>query len=187
MTEAVLTSRRQVLKMLTSAPMLPLTGALASSTALLAACGGGAALESVSFSSMAAPSLADAAAMATTTVGSVMTTTFSDGTSTDFELAYEPFFITGDEVANLNGGSILAGSYFDIHGKPIMDTTGPVRCAAVLLRLARRHLAARPLNMPTCTASRASLCLPWCSSNTPRWPRMVQPACTASCLRPLPC
>ncbi|AOW13859.1 PhoX family protein [Hydrogenophaga crassostreae] len=125
MTEAVLTSRRQVLKMLTSAPMLPLTGALASSTALLAACGGGAALESVSFSSMAAPSLADAAAMATTTVGSVMTTTFSDGTSTDFQLAYEPLFMTGDEVANLNGGSIVAGSYFDIHGKPIVDTTGP--------------------------------------------------------------
>jgi uncharacterized protein len=123
MTEPILTSRRSVLQMLSSVPMLPLTTALASSTALLAACGGGAALDSVSFSSMAAPDLADAAAMATTTVGSVMTTTFSDGTSTDFQLAYEPFFITGDEVAKLGGGTIVAGSYFDIHGSPIMDTT----------------------------------------------------------------
>ena len=124
MTEPVLTSRRSVLQMLSSVPMLPLSSALASSTALLAACGGGAALDSVSFSSMPAPSLADAAAMATTTVGSVMTTTFSDGTSSDFQLAYEPFFITGDEVASLSGGTIVAGSYFDIHGQPIMDTTG---------------------------------------------------------------
>ncbi|MEZ5705659.1 MAG: DUF839 domain-containing protein [Burkholderiaceae bacterium] len=125
MSEPVLTSRRSVLQMLGSVPMLPLSSALASSTALLAACGGGAALERVSFSSMPAPSLADAAAMATTTVGSVMTTTFSDGTSTDFKLAYEPFFITGDEVAKLEGGSIVAGSYFDIHGRPIMDNTVP--------------------------------------------------------------
>jgi uncharacterized protein len=110
--------------MLSSVPMLPLSSALAGSTALLAACGGGAALDSVSFSSMAAPSLADAAAMATTTVGSVMTTTFSDGTTTDFTLAYEPFFITGDEVANLSGGTIVAGSYFDIHGMPIVDSSG---------------------------------------------------------------
>ena len=124
MTEPKLTSRRSVLHMLSSVPMLPLATALGSSSALLAACGGGAVLDSVSFSSMAAPSLADAAAMATTTVGSVMTTTFSDGTSADFELAYQPFFITGDEVKNQAGGNILAGSYFDIHGRPIMDTTG---------------------------------------------------------------
>jgi uncharacterized protein len=124
MNQPAVTSRRHILKMLSSMPMLPLSSALAGSTALLAACGGGATLERVSFSSMAAPSLADAAAMATTTVGSVMTTTFSDGTSADFELAYEPFFITGDEVKNQAGGMILAGSYFDIHGRPIMDTTG---------------------------------------------------------------
>jgi uncharacterized protein len=125
MSEPVLTSRRSVLQMLTGVPMLPLSSALATSSALLTACGGGAALAGVSFSSMPAPSLSDAAAMATTSVGSVMTTTFSDGTSTDFKLAYEPFFITGDEVAKLEGGTIVAGSYFDIHGRPIMDNTVP--------------------------------------------------------------
>ncbi|MCB2015951.1 MAG: alkaline phosphatase, partial [Hydrogenophaga sp.] len=119
-------SRRQILQMLSGVPMLPLSSALGGS-ALLAACGGGedgaipksgtaVSLESVSFSSMAAPDLSDAAAMATTSVDSVMTTHFSDGSQVDFELAYQPFFITGDTVAKLGGGTILAGGYVDIHG-----------------------------------------------------------------------
>jgi secreted PhoX family phosphatase len=74
---------------------------------------------------MAAPTLANAAAMATTTVQSVMTTSFSDGSSAGFKLAYEPFFMTGDLVPAHGGGSMLAGGYFNIHGKRIMDTTGP--------------------------------------------------------------
>lgn len=129
MSEPVTTSRRRVLQMLSGMPMLPLSSALAGS-ALLTACGGGeygnhgAMLDSVSFSSMAAPSLANPAAMATTTVGSVMTTRFSDGTEESFKLAYQPFFITGDRVSKLGGGQILAGGYFDIHGQPIMDSSG---------------------------------------------------------------
>jgi uncharacterized protein len=118
------TSRRRVLQLLSGVPMLPLSSALASSTALLAACGGGAEVESVSFSSMEAPSLADAAAMATTSVKSIMTTMYSDGSKDEFKLAYQPFFITGDEVDALSGGKILAGGYFDINGKPIIDSTG---------------------------------------------------------------
>ena len=71
------TSRRNILKMLSAAPMLPLTTGFAGS-ALLAGCGGGddARLIGVTFSSMAAPTLANPAAMATTTVGSVMSASF---------------------------------------------------------------------------------------------------------------
>jgi secreted PhoX family phosphatase len=118
--------------MLSGMPMLPLSSALAGSTALLAACGGGseaaaaaptpaATLQSVSFSSMAAPS--GDAAMATTSVASLMTVALTDGSRHEFTLAYQPFFITGDTVKDLSGADILAGSYYDINGNPIMDAT----------------------------------------------------------------
>ena len=60
----------------------------------------------VAFSSMAAPTLAAAAAMATTTVGSALSASFSDGSKADFSLAYPPFFITGDLVADGKGGKL---------------------------------------------------------------------------------
>ena len=116
------TSRRRVLQMFAGIPLLPLAG----TSAFLTACGGSdalATLSSVSFSSMAAPTLANAAAMATTTVGSVMSATFSDASKIDFKLAYQPFFITGDLVSNGNGGTALCGGYYDINNKPIVDAT----------------------------------------------------------------
>lgn len=118
------TSRRNILKMLSAAPMLPLTTGFAGS-ALLAGCGGGddARLIGVTFSSMAAPTLANPAAMATTTVGSVMSASFDDGTKADFKLSYAPFFITGNKVSDGKGGQILAGGYFDINNQPIIDKT----------------------------------------------------------------
>jgi len=76
---------------------------------------------SASFTSMAAPSLANAAAMATTTVGSTLNVLFSNNTSQSYKLTYQPFFITGDMVADGNGGTILSGGYFDINNKPIID------------------------------------------------------------------
>jgi secreted PhoX family phosphatase len=128
----------RLLRMLGAAPMLPLGSVAAAS--LLSACGGGSddapvavapvapvvpaiTLSSVTFSSMAAPTLANAAAMATNTVGSTMSVNFSDSSKLDFKLAYQPFFITGDMVANGNGGSVLAGGYYDIRNQPIIDTT----------------------------------------------------------------
>src|SRR4051812_20857192 len=91
-------SRRRLLRLMGATPMLPLgAGGVA---ALLSACGGGDAhdpppasstpapavtLASVSFSSMNAPALADAAAMARTTVGSTMTVNFSDASKLDFK------------------------------------------------------------------------------------------------------
>jgi len=130
-------SRRRLLRLLGATPMLPIgAGSVA---AMLSACGGGddspasttpptqttptVTLAGVSFSAMAAPSLADAAAMATTTVGSTMTVNFSDSSKLDFKLSYKPFFITGDAVPNGSGGTIVAGGYYDINNKPIIDTT----------------------------------------------------------------
>lgn len=115
-------SRRNILKMLGNAPLLPLAGGLMP----LTACGGAASaatFSSVTFKAMAAPTLANAAAMATTSVGSTMTVNFSDLTSQDYKLAYQPFFITGDLVPDGNGGKILAGGYVDINRQPIIDAT----------------------------------------------------------------
>ena len=129
-------SRRRLLRLLGAAPMLPLSGFAA--TSLLAGCGGDnddvyganppssvATFASVSFSGMAAPTLADAAAMATTSVGSTMTVNFSDTSKMDFKLSYKPFFITGDMVPNGAGGTVLAGGYVNIRNQPIIDTSVP--------------------------------------------------------------
>ncbi len=125
-------SRRSLLQVLAGAPLLPLSSALGAAGFGLTACGGGSTtvppvtFSSVSFSSMAAPTLANAAAMATTTVGSVMTVNFSDASKLDFKLAYQPFFVTGDLVSDGKGGKTLAGGYYDINNQPIMDATGAV-------------------------------------------------------------
>ncbi len=126
--------RRQALKFLAGAPLLPL-GAF-STASLLSACGGSSTAATpatvtpvaanfvgAEFTAMPAPSLANAAAMATTTVGSTLSVNFSDNSSQTFKLAYQPFFLTGDLVPNGSGGTILAGGYYDINNKPIIDKT----------------------------------------------------------------
>jgi ABC-type uncharacterized transport system YnjBCD permease subunit len=77
-------TRRNLIKMIAGVPLLPLGGALASA-GVLSGCGGdaddpasSAKLSSVNFLAMAAPSLAGAAAMATTTVGSTLVASFDD-------------------------------------------------------------------------------------------------------------
>ena len=107
MTESLDPSRRRLVQLLAGAPLLPLaSGSLAAT--LLTACGGSDAaapapkLMAVTFSGMAAPTLADPARMATTTVASSLSATYSDGTTQSYKLAYQPFFITGALVANLS-------------------------------------------------------------------------------------
>jgi len=124
-----LITRRKTLRLLTSMPLLPL-GAGASSAGLLAACGGsdnGGALtfKSASFTAMAAPTLAHPPATATTAVGSALKVTYDDDSTQTFPLAYQPFFITGDMVADGKGGKLLAGGYYDIHNQPLIDATVP--------------------------------------------------------------
>ncbi|WP_353235528.1 alkaline phosphatase PhoX [Diaphorobacter ruginosibacter] len=127
MSNTPLPTRRKTLQMLAGIPLLPL-GASACATTLLSACGGGggggsAAFKSVSFTGMAAPTLQAPAAMATTSVGSVMNVVFDDDSTESYNLAYQPFFITGDMVSDGKGGKILAGGYVDINNQPIVDAT----------------------------------------------------------------
>ena len=116
-------SRRRLLKVLSGAPLLPLAG-YASAAAMVSGCGGGdddVSITSVSFTGMAAPTLANASAMATTSVGSSLVARYSDGTQQTFALKYEPFFVTGDMLPDGKGGTVLAGGYVDIHNQPIID------------------------------------------------------------------
>ncbi|SAI65666.1 phosphatase [Bordetella ansorpii] len=140
MTDQTQLSRRRALKFLSGAPLLPLGTAMGSSV-LLAACGGsddddddtsnnpgtpgqptpapGAQFVSARFVPMAAPSTA--ADMATTLVKSAMEVTYDDGTTVTYQLGYNTFFNTGDMVPDGNGGTILAGGYYDINNNPIID------------------------------------------------------------------
>jgi hypothetical protein len=129
-------TRREVLTWLASIPFLPL-GAMATS-ATLAGCNDDdkdtvqpinpAKLKTATFTPMDAPTLANPAAMATTTVASSLAVTWDDNTKTDYKLAYKTFFQTGDLVSDGKGGKILAGGYYDINNKPIMDnSTGSPR------------------------------------------------------------
>jgi uncharacterized protein len=131
MSTAHQSTRRQALQWLATVPVLPL-GAL-SAGSLLSACatGGNSASHatgnflSARFSSMAAPTLANPSAMATTTVASSLQVMRQDGSLQNYKLAYQPFFMTGDLVSDGNGGQVLAGGYFDILNRPIIDKSVP--------------------------------------------------------------
>ena len=120
-------NRRQLLQTFAGAPLLPLASTLSGASLMLTACGGStqtlATFTGASFTSMPAPTLANAAAMATTSVGSTLNLSFSDSTQQSYKLSYQPFFVTGDLVSDGKGGKVLSGGYFDINNKPIMDTT----------------------------------------------------------------
>jgi hypothetical protein len=124
MSKTSLSSRRQALKLLASVPMLPL-GAMAAGS-LLSGCASSGATRAGGFASakfmpMAAPSLADPAAMASTTVGSSLQVMHRGGGSDTYKLAYQSFFTTGDKVPDGAGGRILSGGYYDIVNRPIID------------------------------------------------------------------
>jgi len=121
-------SRRRMLQLLAGAPMLPLgTGGLLAST--LAACGGGDDDElrfaSAQFTGMAAPAASNPAALASTTVGSSLKVSYGNGTSTTYQLAYQPFFLTGQQVTGTSGAKVVAGGYYDINNQPIIDKSVP--------------------------------------------------------------
>ncbi|HWT70938.1 MAG TPA: alkaline phosphatase PhoX [Oxalicibacterium sp.] len=123
-------SRRRALRYLTALPMLPL-GATAA-TALLSACSASGsasrgAAHYVSTSFTPAPAPADLAARATTTVGSTMHVHLSDGSMHSYALSYQAFFLSGQTVPRQGGGTILAGGYYDIHNRPIMDASAGSR------------------------------------------------------------
>jgi len=133
------TTRRNALRMFGAAPMLPL-----GSVAFLTGCGGGndaivttptttppvvtppvvaANFRSAEILAMAAPTLSTPAAMATTSVGSTMRISYDNGSTVDFQLAYQPFFMTGELVPDGKGGTVLAGGYVDAYNQPIVDAS----------------------------------------------------------------
>jgi secreted PhoX family phosphatase len=113
--------------MLAGMPMLPLSaaasGALWSSASTAA--GDTMAWASARFIAMPAPTLTDPAAMATTSVASSLQVRWPDGRSQTYPLAYQPFFVTGDQVPDGNGGTTLAGGYYNILNRPIIDKSLP--------------------------------------------------------------
>jgi len=117
--------RRDLLKAFAAAPLLPLT---LSASGLLTGCAtvpNRSGFASASFSGMAAPSLDNPAAMATTTVASSLEVVFRDGAKQSYQLTYQPFFMTGDMVPDGKGGKLLAGGYYDINNQPIIDRSVP--------------------------------------------------------------
>ncbi|MBI2254103.1 MAG: DUF839 domain-containing protein [Proteobacteria bacterium] len=123
MTHAIDASRRQALKLLAGAPLLPLAGSFAGSALFARRAGAAAQLAGARFLSMPAPELGNPAAMATTTVASGLELNFADGTKQSFKLTYTPFFVSGTKVPDGKGGEIIAGGYYDIDGKPILDAS----------------------------------------------------------------
>ncbi len=82
-------------------------------------------MTSAVFIGMAAPDLSRPDAMATSTVESQLKVSFSDGSSQTLKLAYHPFFLTGNQVPDGKGGTLIAGGIYDINNQPIIDTSVP--------------------------------------------------------------
>lgn len=121
-------SRRTLIQGAAALPLLPLASALpAAEVAPGDARRAAAPLTSVAFVGMAAPTLDDPAAMATTTVGSQLLARYGDGSERRWQLGYETLCLTGDRVPDGAGGTVVVGGQVDIHGRPIMDTSVPDR------------------------------------------------------------
>lgn len=122
MTGIVDLTRRNTLKLIGGLPLLPLAGGTIASVfgAGMAAAG---AVTGARFVGMDAPTLDDAAQMATTSVKSAMEFTYADGSRKTFKLGYQPLFITGEAVPDGKGGTLVAGGYYDIHNRPILDAS----------------------------------------------------------------
>jgi hypothetical protein len=123
-------SRRDILKWFAGVPFLPL-GAMGTAAAL-AGCNDNndsvvtppvkvAKFKNAKFTPMAAPSTVTE--MATTSVKSGLSITWDDNTTTEYKLGYQEFFRTGMQVDNIDGGKIIAGSYYDINNQAIKDTS----------------------------------------------------------------
>ena len=115
---AFVLSRRQMFPLMAGATLFPFHSlAEAAKTPNLGK------MQSVQFVSMVAPNLSNPAAMATTTIASSVIVQYHNGKKVKHELAYQPFFITGAQVPDGNGGKTLAGAYYDINNQPIIDKT----------------------------------------------------------------
>jgi len=119
-------SRRKFMGMLGSAPII-LSG---TSLLSLSACSSGSSTAapaatpmSVKFNNMAAPT--SDADRATTFTNATIDVTYSDASMKAAQpLAYHAIYKTGDVLPRPDGGTAVAGGYYDIHNNPIIDITG---------------------------------------------------------------
>ncbi len=124
-------TRRSVLTFLAGVPMLPLAGCTSTSTLNQVGHNSAStplmpmtkAVKQVKFIGMEAPSLDNPEQMATVYVNSKMQADFTDGTKQVYDLAYTPFFVTGDMVPDGLGGTTRAGQLYDINNKPLYDAS----------------------------------------------------------------
>jgi len=124
MTVSCEASRRTVLRVMAGAPLIPVVGgftALSETLLPAAAEAAGGAPVSAEFIGMDLPAALEAEA--TTSVGSSLVATYADGTKQTLKLSYQPLFLTGDEVPDGRGGTTIAGGYYDIAGRPILDAS----------------------------------------------------------------
>lgn len=121
-------SRRRFLQaaslpLLPTFPLAALTGCAAPASPPAA----GASLARVRFEPMAAPTLAEPAAMAATTVRSRLIAEYADGTRQAWPLGWRRLFATGERVPDGQGGTVVAGGCHDIRMQPVMDRSVPGR------------------------------------------------------------
>ncbi|MDE2145843.1 MAG: DUF839 domain-containing protein [Burkholderiales bacterium] len=120
-------SRRQALRLVAGAPLLPLAAPLAAAAHGLGEFEPGEPGSSVRyrFGGMAAPDLTHPADMARTYVASTLTRQAGRGRPQTWRLGYETFFLTGQAVSDGQGGTVLAGACLNIDGVPIVDPSDP--------------------------------------------------------------
>lgn len=123
-----MTTRRHFLRA-AGLPLVPLLPALplAALTGCAAPAAARAGLTRVRFEPMAAPTLAEPAAMVAPTVRSSLVAEYADGSRQTWPLGWQRLFATGERVSDGRGGRVTAGGYYDIQHRPIIDRSVPGR------------------------------------------------------------
>ncbi len=169
MNENTTLSRRSVVKMLGGAAIaLPIARTAYLGGVLTSAHAAGVP-GTIRFQGMPAPQLSDPDAMARVTVTSKLRFDGADQTGKLSDLSYQAFFKTGDKVPSRDGEMVVAGGYYDIHGKPIMDSSESGQSRHMFSDCPDGMTLLQPIDGATRRrwASRATRSSPWSSSNTP--------------------
>jgi secreted PhoX family phosphatase len=119
MTPAQPLTRRRLLQRTVGLPLFPLMPSWVSAATSATQAQG------YRFVGMAAPGLDKPQEMATSHVASRLEVQMSDGSRRSHKLAYQTFFMTGEQVPDGKGAQVVAGGYWDINGQPIMDKSVP--------------------------------------------------------------
>ena len=121
-------SRRSLLQWAGAVPAAPWVSGV-SAVSLLGACSDNntsapavaGTVTGITFATMAAPTTT--ADRATTFTNATITVAYSNGTTASKPLAYKAIYKTGDVMNRPDGGTAIAGGYYDINGNIIIDTS----------------------------------------------------------------